>query len=77
MDFILGLAMQFWPMTVLCILVIIGLIINLFDKRMADYRVNFKYKEMPQMKPIPIPTRSVLPGYEAYTREEQGIKLIK
>ena len=56
-DLILSLATQFWPMTVFIILVLIGFIINLFDKRMADYRVNFKYKEMPQMKPIPIPTK--------------------
>ena len=30
-DLILSLATQFWPMTVFIILVIIGLIINLFD----------------------------------------------
>ena len=56
MDFILGLALQFWPMTVFCILVIIGLIINLFDKKI-DNRVNFKYKTYPQMKPIRIETK--------------------
>ena len=56
MDFILGLAMQFWPMTVFCILVIIGLIINLFDKKI-DNRVNFKYKDYPHMKPIRIATK--------------------
>ena len=57
MDFILNLAMQFWPMTIFIILVIIGFIINIFDGRMTDYRVNFSYKEMPQMSPIPIPTK--------------------
>ena len=57
MDLTISLATQFWPMTVFIILVLIGFIINLFDRRMADYRVNFKYKEMPQMKPIPIPTK--------------------
>ena len=56
MDFILNLAMQFWPMTVFIILVIIGFIINLFDKKI-DNRVNFKYKEFPHMKPIPIATK--------------------
>ena len=56
MDFILGLAMQFWPMTVFCILVIIGLIINLFDKKI-DNRVNFKYKDYPHMKPIRFATK--------------------
>ena len=40
-DLILSLATQFWPMTVFIILVIIGLIINLFDKKI-DNRVNFK-----------------------------------
>ena len=58
MDFILSLAMQFWPMTIFIILVIIGLIINLFDKKI-DNRVNFKYKEFPHMKPIPIATKSI------------------
>ena len=53
---ILSLAMQFWPMTVFCILVIIGLIINLFDKKI-DNRINFKYKDYPQMKPIRIETK--------------------
>ena len=55
-DLILGLATQFWPMTVFIILVIIGLIINLFDKKI-DNRVNFKYKEFPHLKPIPIETK--------------------
>ena len=55
-DLILGLATQFWPMTVFIILVIIGLIINLFDKKI-DNRVNFKYKEFPHLKPIPIATK--------------------
>ena len=56
MDFILSLAMQFWPMTIFIILVIIGFIINLFDKKI-DNRVNFKYTEFPHMKPIPIATK--------------------
>ena len=55
-DLILGLATQFWPMTVFIILVIIGLIINLFDKKIEN-RVNFKYKEFPHLKPIPIATK--------------------
>ena len=56
MDFILNLAIQFWPMTIFIILVIIGFIINLFDKKI-DNRVNFKYTEFPHMKPIPIATK--------------------
>ena len=54
-DLILSLATQFWPMTVFIILVIIGLIINLFDKKI-DNRVNFTYKDYPHMKPINIAT---------------------
>jgi len=56
MDFILDMAMKFWPMTVFIILVIIGSIINLFDKNI-DSRVNFKYKDYPEMKPIKIATK--------------------
>ena len=55
-DLILSLATQFWPMTVFIILVIIGLIINLFDKKI-DNRVNFTYKDYPHMKPIKIATK--------------------
>ena len=55
-DLILSLATQFWPMTIFIILVIIGLIINLFDKKI-DNRVNFKYKDFPHLKPIPIATK--------------------
>jgi len=55
-DLILGLATQFWPMTIFIILVIIGFIINFFDKKI-DNRVGFKYKEFPHMKPIPILTK--------------------
>ena len=55
-DLILSLAKQFWPMTAFIILVIIGYIINLFDKKI-DNRVNFKYKDYPHMKPIKIPTK--------------------
>ena len=56
MEIILSLAKQFWPMTVFIILVIIGLIINLFDKKINN-RVNFTYKDYPHMKPIRIATK--------------------
>ena len=49
-------------MTVFCILVIIGLIINLFDKKI-DNRVNFKYKDYPHMKPIRIATKQRFLGW--------------
>lgn len=56
MDFILDMAIKFWPMTVFIILVIIGSIVNLFDRKM-DNRVNFKYIDYPHMKPIRIATK--------------------
>ena len=36
MEFILGLAKQFWPMTIFIFLVIIGFIINLFENSMLE-----------------------------------------
>ena len=56
MDFILDMAIKFWPMTVFIILVIIGSIVNLFDRKI-DNRVNFKYTDYPHMKPIRIATK--------------------
>tara|TARA_B100001063_G_scaffold80378_1_gene74783 strand:- start:1103 stop:1681 length:579 start_codon:yes stop_codon:yes gene_type:complete len=56
MEFIIDMAVKFWPMTTFIILVIIGSIINLFDKKI-DNRVNFKYIDYPEMKPIKIATK--------------------
>jgi len=56
MEFILTLAMKFWQWTVLIALIIIGFIINLFDKKKVN-RVNFKYKNYPHMIPLRIPTK--------------------
>ena len=56
MEIILSLAKQFWPMAVFIVLVILGFIINLFDKKI-DNRVNFTYKDYPHMKPIRIATK--------------------
>ena len=55
-DFVLGLAMQFWPMTIFITLVIIGFIVNQFDRKI-DNRVNFGYKDYPHMKPVRIATK--------------------
>ena len=41
LDFILDLAIKFWPMVTFIILVIIGFIINMFDKKI-DNIINFK-----------------------------------
>ena len=56
MELLITLAMKFWLWTVLITLVIIGFIINLFDKK-EHVRVNFKYSQFPKMRPIPIKTK--------------------
>jgi len=56
MELILSLLIKFWQFTVLGILIIIGFIINLFDKKINN-RVNFKYEEYPLMKPLRIATK--------------------
>ena len=59
MEMILSLAEQFWQWTVVIILIIIGWIINIVDRKQINkWRVNFKYDEYPHMKPIRIPTKS-------------------
>ena len=55
MEFIEQL-LTWWQLTVVMVLILMGGIINLFDVRIEN-RVNFKYKEMPTMKPITIPTK--------------------
>jgi hypothetical protein len=56
MELIITLAMKFWMWTLLIALIIIGFIINLFDKKVGT-RVNFKYSQFPTMRPIPIKTK--------------------
>ena len=56
MELIIALAMKFWQWTILIALIIIGFIVNLFDKKI-DNRVNFKYTDYPLMKPIRIATK--------------------
>ena len=56
MELILTLAMKFWQWTVLIAVVIVAAIINFTDKR-AKTKLKFNYKEMPTLKPIPIPTK--------------------
>ena len=56
MELLLTLAVKFWQWTVLISLIIIGFIINLFDKK-VDNLVNFKYTDYPHMKPIKISTK--------------------
>ena len=56
MEILISLAMKFWQWTILIAIILIGFIINLFDKNI-DNRVNFKYKDYPVMKPIKIATK--------------------
>ena len=56
MELLITLAMKFWMWSILILVVIIGLVINLFDKKKIN-NVNFKYKEYPLMKPLRIKTK--------------------
>ena len=56
MDFIIGLATQFWQWTILIAVVIIGAIINFADKK-ATTKLKFYYKGMPKLQPVPIKTK--------------------
>ena len=56
MDWLITLAMKFWMWSVLILFVIVGLIINLFDKKKIN-NVNFKYNNYPLMKPLRIETK--------------------
>ena len=53
MELIVTLAMKFWMWTVLIALIILGFIINLFDKKI-DKEYTFAFKDYPHMKPIKI-----------------------
>ena len=56
MELIISLAMKFWMWTILIIVVIAGLIVNLFDKKKPSC-YTFNYTSMPKMVPIPIRTK--------------------
>tara|TARA_R110002012_G_scaffold88308_3_gene217652 strand:- start:216 stop:794 length:579 start_codon:yes stop_codon:yes gene_type:complete len=56
METLTELAMNFWQWSILIVLIAIGFIINLFDKKVGN-RVNFKYKDYPTLKPIKIDTK--------------------
>ena len=56
MDFIIGLATQFWQWTILIAVVIIGAIINFADKK-ATTKLIFYYKGLPKLQPVPIKTK--------------------
>ena len=56
LEFIWNVIITFWQFTLVGILIIIGFIINLFDKHDRKI-VGFKYEDLPTLKPIKIPTR--------------------
>ena len=56
MEFIIGLATQFWQWSILIAVVIIGEIINFADKK-AKTKLKFYYKGMPKLQPVPIKTK--------------------
>jgi len=56
METLTDLAINFWQWSILLILVIIGFVINLFDKKIQT-RIGFKYTDYPVLKPLPIKTK--------------------
>ena len=56
-DFVLEQMMTWWQFTVVAVLIIIGWIINRYDKKHVEPKINFKYNYMPCMRPLPIKTK--------------------
>tara|TARA_R100001480_G_scaffold103089_1_gene106193 strand:- start:459 stop:1037 length:579 start_codon:yes stop_codon:yes gene_type:complete len=56
METLTELAINFWQWSILIILIIIGFVINLFDKKIQT-RIGFKYTDYPVLKPLPIKTK--------------------
>ena len=56
MELLITLAMKFWQWSILIAVVIITFLINLLDKKKSS-NLKFSYKEMPELKPIAIPTK--------------------
>ena len=55
MELLVSLAMKFWQWSLLIVLVIVGLIINLLDRRKSN--CTFHYEELPHLQPIKISTK--------------------
>ena len=56
MELLISLAIKFWMWSVVILVIIAGLIINLFDKKKIN-NVNFKYSNYPLMRPLKIETK--------------------
>ena len=56
MEMLFDLAMTFWQWTIVICLIIVGFIINSFDKK-EEKRIGFTYMDMPKMQPVPILTK--------------------
>jgi|TARA_B100001964_G_scaffold45552_1_gene50755 hypothetical protein len=56
MELLISLAMKFWMWSIVILVIIVGLIINLFDKKKPKC-YNFAYKNMPVMRALPIRTK--------------------
>ena len=56
MEFIIDQLVTWWQFTVVGILIIIGLIVNMFGVDCKEDIIGFKYRVMPQLRPIVIPT---------------------
>ena len=56
MELLIALAMKFWQWSILIAVVIITSLINILDKKKSS-NLKFSYKEMPELKPIAIPTK--------------------
>ena len=56
MEFIIDQLITWWHFNVVVILIIIGLIVNMFGVDCKEDIIGFKYRVMPQLRPIAIPT---------------------
>ena len=57
MELLIAMAMKFWQWSLLILLVIVGFLINLLDKREKKTNIKFYYKGMPKLTPVPIKTK--------------------
>ena len=55
MELLITLAMKFWQWSLLILLVIVGFVINLLDKKKVN--IKFSYGELPHLQPVKISTK--------------------